>query len=147
MTQLSFPDVNVLLALVWEQHIHHVTAYNWYSIAGRPSLPVCRVTQLSFLRVLTSASIMQKDIHTNMSAWRLYDSLETSGNIHLLAEPAHLGPVLRSTTSIGTSSPKLWADAYLSAFATQAKLQLITFDVALAGRTSGSLLLTASSAR
>jgi hypothetical protein len=48
---------------------------------------------------------------------------------------------LRRRTSQAIVAPKLWADAYLAAFAEAAGLTLVTFDRALAGKVKGAVLL------
>lgn len=144
---LSFPDVNVLLALTTTGHQHHAAAQKWYEDAGLPALAICRVTQISFMRILTTRAVMHDDCLTNEQAWSLYESLITVGQFYFLAEPEGLEPVFRSIGAVKASSPKLWADAYLSAFALAANLQLVTFDVALAARTLNSLLLSGANGR
>jgi len=51
--------------------------------------------------------------------------------ISFLLEPHELESEFRSRSRLSTSSPKVWADAYLLAFAAVAGLKLVTFDKAL----------------
>lgn len=139
---IFLPDVNVLVALTLRRHIHSKTASEWYEREDRPSLQICRLTQLSFLRLLTSQAIVGDEILTNEAAWDLYAQLLTRGNAVFCDEPNGLDRALGNLASFGKSAPKLWADAYLASFASTSRLRLVTFDRALARLAQGSVLLT-----
>jgi predicted nucleic acid-binding protein len=48
-------DVNVLLAATVDVHPHHQTARNWFAALGpADTAELCRITQSSFLRLLTT---------------------------------------------------------------------------------------------
>ena len=74
-------------------------------------------------------------------AWNRYDSLYRDERIKFFAEPHGIDNSLRLHSSHPSISPKLWADAYLLAFAEQAHGTLVTFDRALAARSQSCLLL------
>ncbi|MDP8990693.1 MAG: hypothetical protein M3N41_11515 [Acidobacteriota bacterium] len=80
------------------------------------------------LRLLTTEAVMGRDVLTMTSAWDVYDQCCADERIAFLVEPEALDPGLRSFSSGRCASPKLWADAYLAAFANTAGLKLITFD-------------------
>lgn len=44
-------DVNVLVALAWPNHVHHVAALTWFSDTGGRRFATCPVTQSGFVRV------------------------------------------------------------------------------------------------
>ena len=52
----SLPDVNVLLALSAEGHVHHKPARLWFYAQLTDSVAICRVTQMGLLRLLTNSS-------------------------------------------------------------------------------------------
>jgi predicted nucleic acid-binding protein len=56
-------------------------------------------------------------------------------------EPEALESEFRARSHLTSSSPKVWADAYLLAFADVARLKLITFDRALKSRSAEVVLL------
>jgi uncharacterized protein len=136
---LAFPDVNVWLALAIE-HIHQEPALRWWrEEAG--SIGFCRFTQLGFLRLLTTDAVMAGKPLTMHRAWSAYDRLLNDERVEFVAEPSDIEPRLRRLSSGSTGSPKLWADAYLLAFAEQLGGALITFDRALARRGRHNVLL------
>ena len=44
-------DTNVLLALAWPNHQHHVPAHNWFAAQAKKGWATCAVTQLGFIRL------------------------------------------------------------------------------------------------
>ncbi len=44
-------DVNVLLALAWPVHVHHVQAQEWFRQNRTPGFRTCPLTQLAFVRI------------------------------------------------------------------------------------------------
>lgn len=93
------------------------------------------------LRLLTNKAAMGEDVSTQGSAWSAHDYVAGSLNLKMLREPTGVDAVLRRLTQGDESSPKLWADAYLAAFAEVTGLTLVTFDRALARMAPGALLL------
>jgi toxin-antitoxin system PIN domain toxin len=141
MTSLSFPDVNVWLALMMEDHIHRRAAVRWWESTTSSRIAFCRSTQVSVLRVLTTAAAMNGKPLTMAEAWAAHDRLFADDRVCFLPEPADLEDEFRKLACLTTASPKLWADAYLAAFARRAGASLVTFDHALHSRATDSLLL------
>lgn len=44
-------DVNVLVALAWPNHVHHLVAHRWFAARGKRSWATCPLTESSFVRV------------------------------------------------------------------------------------------------
>lgn len=72
--------------------------------------------------------LMGNDVKTMAEAWTLWDKVCADDRIALLAEPEAIEPEFRRFSALHSSSPKVWADAYLVAFAAVAGLKLVTFD-------------------
>lgn len=134
MNALNFLDANVWMALIWDRHIHAGRARDWFQQADQEEFLFCRFTQITVLRLLTTASVMGKDVRSLSQAWSLWDKICADMRVAFLPEPEALGPEFRARTQILTKSPKVWADAYLLAFAAVAGLKLITFDRGLQSR-------------
>lgn len=141
MNTLNFPDSNVWLALLWERHIHSEKASEWLERESGAQFFFCRFTQLTVLRLLTTEAILGEDTLTMSAAWNLWDKTWADTRISLLAEPANLEPGFRSRSRLSTASPKVWADAYLLAFASVARLKFVTFDRALKAQGADVLVL------
>jgi hypothetical protein len=141
MSSLSFPDMNVWLALATVEHIHSAVARSWWE-SEDGTIAFCRLTQLGFLRLMTTAAAMDGKPLTIAEAWRVYDRLYDDDRVTLVAEPAEVEKRFREKAVGRTASPKVWADAWLLATAQEAGGVLVTLDKALAGRGARCLLGT-----
>ena len=121
-------DVNVWLALAAEAHTHHGRAGRYWYGEAAPLTVFCRVTQLAFLRHLTNKAVMGRQTLTPAKAWKKCTEFLALPEVRLLAEPAGLNEQLAKFCDLGRTSPNLWTDAYLAAFAKCAGLRLVSFD-------------------
>lgn len=141
-TTFFFPDINFWLAYVYDGHAHHVLVDDWYSELGDESrLYFCRLSQLGLLRLLTTEAVMAKAVCTQLGAWRAYDECLEDDRCLFLDEPTKLDLRFREISQSEQAAPKEWTDAYLTAFAEELGLCLVTLDRALHARAKGSLLL------
>jgi toxin-antitoxin system PIN domain toxin len=131
MNTLNFLDATVWLALIWSRHAHSERARAWFEHSGEEQFFFCRFTQITVLRLLTTDQIMGKDAKTMSEAWSLWDRVWADTRIVFLPEPDDMEKEFRSRSRLSTRSPKVWADAYLLAFAAVAGLKFVTFDRAL----------------
>lgn len=141
MNTLNFLDANVWLALLWNRHVHSERARAWFNQAGEEQFHFCRFTQVTVLRLLTTEPIMGKDTQTMSEAWGLWDRVWADERVVFLPEPEEIEKEFRSQSQLASPSPKVWADAYLLAFASVAGLKLVTFDRALKARGADVLVL------
>ena len=141
MTSLSFPDVNVWFALLLANHTHRASAVQWWDSETSETIAFCRTTQISVLRLLTTAMAMNGKPLSMKNAWRAYERLFADDRVAFLPEPNALEPEFKSRSLSGTASPKVWADAYLIAFATCTDATLVTFDQALENKGARCLVL------
>lgn len=126
------PDSNVWLALALAQHEYHQAVAVWLrSLPAGTQLFLCRATQQSLLRLLTTRAVFEgfatKPL-TNAEALEYYRSLAADDRIGFLDEPSDLETLWRAWAIHPQSSPKLWMDAYLAAFARVGDLELVTID-------------------
>jgi len=143
MTSSVFPDINVWIALIFDQHRHNAEAVRWYNALDPFTILVfCRHTQLGLFRLLSTDTVMGQNAMSLHDCWKVYDDWIDTGQAVLLPEPSMIESELRSRTSQALVAPKLWADAYLAAFVEAAGLTLVTFDRVLAGKVKGAVLLS-----
>lgn len=141
MNASNFLDANVWLALLWSRHAHSERATAWFERTSAEQFFFCRFTQLTVLRLLTTESIMGRDVCSLSQAWELWDRVWADPQVAFLPEPEHLEPELRAVTRSSMKSPKVWADAYLLSFAITSGLKLVTFDRAMQSRRAEILVL------
>jgi len=101
----------------------------------------CRLTQLGFLRLLTNKHVMQEEVMRPDEAWQAYRVLRLDRRIGYWIEPDGLPETWQQFTDGPLTSPNLWTDAYLCAFAHAAQLTLVTFDAKIPAREDVSCLL------
>ncbi len=134
--------MNVWLALATPEHVHAPIARSWWGQENGP-IAFCRLTQLGFLRLMTTAAAMDGRPLTITAAWRVYDRFFDDERVVLIAEPRDVDKKFREMAVGRTASPKVWADAWLLAFALAAEGTLVTFDKALSHRGAVCLLSSA----
>lgn len=127
-------DSNVWLALSLSAHVHHAAARELLDkIEQTGEVLLCRPTQHTLLRLLTTAAVMTPygiPPLTNADAWSVYEALMSDDRIGMADEPAGLQSAWREFALRRTPSPKLWMDSYLAAFARAAGLRMVTSDAA-----------------
>jgi hypothetical protein len=130
--------MNVWLALATPEHIHAAIAKRWWE-QENGTIAFCRLSQLGFLRLMTTAAAMDGKPLTIAEAWRVYDRFYDDDRVTLISEPPEVEERFREKAVGRTVSPKVWADSWLLAFAQAAEGLLVTFDKALGAR--GALCL------
>lgn len=140
MSSLSFPDLNVWLAIAASEHIHAAAARDWWE-REQGTIAFCRLSQLGFLRLTTTAAAMDGKPLTMREAWHVYDRFYSDDRVAFLAEPGSVERQFRHNTRHQSASPKMWADAWMLAMARAADGRVVTLDRALAAR--GALCLLA----
>jgi len=126
-------DVGVWLAATWGRHARHHIARQWFDEQS-DDLILCRVTQMSLLRLISNPAIMGEDVVTRSEAWRIIDQLWSDNRVLWAEEPDHLESVFRAISARSDNSRKLWTDDYLAAFAQASGASLATLDTKLKGR-------------
>jgi uncharacterized protein len=126
-------DVGVWLAAIWGRHARHHIALQWFD-EQPDDLILCRVTQMSLLRLVSNRAIMGEDVVTRSEAWRIIDQLWSDNRVLWAEEPDHLEAVFRAISAQNDNSHKLWTDDYLAAFAQASGASLVTLDTRLKGR-------------
>ncbi|WP_203336952.1 TA system VapC family ribonuclease toxin [Nocardioides limicola] len=125
-------DTNVWLALTLSGHANHSRALEWLSAVEEPdSLLVCRSTQQSLLRLLSTAAVFQSYASrplTNVEAQVALAQISADPRVSFSTEPPGVEAHWMRFAARSTSSPKVWMDAYLAAFAVAASARLVTTD-------------------
>jgi uncharacterized protein len=130
-----FPDVNVWLALSYDEHIHHGAAMRWLlEVPAEDRVWFSRFTQLGLLRLVANEQVMKSSVLTVSDALAVYDRWLEDPRIEWAPEPHGIDVQFRQACapfSLRTAHRAV-ADAYLAAFAATTGATLVTFDQALA---------------
>ena len=124
---MKIPDVNVWLAAAWARHSWHTAAKDWLD-AEVGELGFCRVTQMSFLRLLTNPAIIREDALNRRQAWDIYAKLIADPRIRLIREPDNVEALWMTFSKRDDKSHLLWTDDYVAALVQAAEAELVTLD-------------------
>ncbi len=127
-------DINVWLAMTWDQHPQHTSAAGWYDAADPANFLFCRFTMLGFLRLLTNEKAMGDSAVTLGGALQLFDTWRQDPRVEMASEPRGTEALFRCAVAPFELQPatKAIADCYLVGFAEAAGAHLVTFDKTLA---------------
>jgi uncharacterized protein len=120
-------DVNVLVALLDEEHVHHRVVTEWFETPGLQWV-ICPFTEASLLRYMTRPKIGDMSIE---EATRMLTELARQKGYHYQPISADwqtlCGPFFKRIFG-----HKQITDAYLLGLAVREELVLVTFDRAIA---------------
>ena len=121
-------DINVWLALLVQQHVHHKLATEWYEALSTSEAGMCRVVHLGLIRLLSTSALLGDHAVPPLEAWELAERLLEDERVDFVNEPPGLDTVLPSLLRYRAPAGKLVADAYLAAFAMVGSRRLTTID-------------------
>ncbi len=128
-----FVDTNVWIAFHFKGHPHHHLAAEF--MRGRSvdePASLSRAVETSWLRLVTTATICRSysaAVLTNPAAIEALDRWRSQPQILCLdAEPAGTRELWLELAAIPSTSPKVWMDAYLAAFAIRAGIPFATLN-------------------
>jgi len=129
----SLMDTNAMLAFSIQNHSKNSSVIRWLDSRPAGSAILCRVTQMSFLRLITNPRVVPGLNITPFQAWKVYREVEADERFLYVEEPRGLDRHFRELTANRPQiSGSAWTDLYLYAFAVAAGFTLATFDKALA---------------
>jgi toxin-antitoxin system PIN domain toxin len=126
-------DTNTWIALAVETHPQHAAARRWYDAEPLTSgdLLFCRATEISFLRLVTQARVMNPCgvvPLTNAEAVAYLENLYRDPAVAFADEPPEMRSLWLRLAGVPLSSPHVWMDAYLAAHAIALGAGFVTFD-------------------
>lgn len=131
MTGPWLPDVNVLVGWLWPRHQTHAAATAWMSSIRNEAWSTCPITEMGFLRIVTSPSFSPLAPRWKEAAETLHT--ETHKNPMHLFWPDSL-PLLKIDQQFGSriQGHNQITDAYLLALAMHHQGRMVTFDYRMA---------------
>lgn len=123
----ALPDVNALVALMDEEHIHHPAILDWLTREEnlQHGFATCAITQLGVIRVVSS-KVYHRPLHTHEAASHL-EHITRKGHRYL-GIPAPCEGAIRWKSAVSGQSN----DAVLLATAVAHGCRLVTFDTGIA---------------
>ena len=123
---MALLDVNALVALAWDSHVHHTRMRSWFTANSSAGWATCPITESGFVRVSANPKVLPSAIGINvarevLSAFR--------------ARPGHR--FLVDDVSVCDSDVPAMAgyrqvtDAHLLTLARRRGMRLVTFDASI----------------
>jgi uncharacterized protein len=124
---LPLLDVNALVALAWNSHVHHVPVRAWFGAHGDSGWATCSVTESGFVRVSSNPKVLPSAISVD-AARDVLRGLRRAGDHRFLPNDVSL---------VDEDLPRVLGhrqvtDAVLLALARRHETRLVTFDAAIA---------------
>jgi toxin-antitoxin system PIN domain toxin len=140
---IGLPDVNVLVALAWPNHVHHERARAWFEENHQRGWATCPVTESGFVRVSSNRKVVPEARRPGEAILLLREMTSLRGHVFWADDTS----IARSRW---VAAERLVGhgqvtDAHLVALCLERKGRLVTFDGGVAdvlpeGVAAGSVL-------
>jgi toxin-antitoxin system PIN domain toxin len=124
---MALLDVNALVALAWDSHVHHAAIRSWFAESGDGGWCTCPVSESGFVRVSSNRKALPHAIGVG-DARAVLGSMRAAGRHRFLSDDV-------SPTDV--DYPRIVGyrqvtDAHLLTLARRRGVRLVTFDSAIA---------------
>jgi len=119
-------DLNVLIALAWPSHIHHLQAHKWFAMAKNSAWATCPIIQSGFIRLSSNPKILPEAVSPK-EALHLLEQITLLPNHLFWADSIALvdAVIFKHSNIIGY---RQITDAYLLSLAIHNNGCLVSFD-------------------
>lgn len=131
---MALLDVNALVALAWDSHVHHTAIRTWFAANGARGWATCPITESGFVRVSSNPKVLPSPIGL-ADAREVLALLRAADGHRFLVDDVSLTD--DDVPSI--VGHRQVTDAHLLTLAARHGMRLVTFDAAL--RTLGDVEL------
>ena len=127
---IGLPDVNVLVAMAWPNHVHHDRARRWFEESHRQGWATCPLTESGFVRVSSNRKVTP-------AARRPEEAIRLLRELTALAGHAFWTDDTSIARSRWIAAERLLGhgqvtDAHLVALSLRRRGRLVTFDRGIA---------------
>lgn len=123
---IGLPDVNVLVALAWPNHVHHERARAWFEESHRRGWATCPVTESGFVRVSSNRKVVPEARRPGEAILLLREMTSLRGHV-FWADDTSIARSrwIAAERLVGHGQV---TDAHLVALCLERKGRLVTFD-------------------
>lgn len=129
---MSLLDVNALVALAWDSHVHHATMKHWFSSRHAKGWSTCAITENGFVGVSSNPKVLPNatGVDSALSVLSAFRAVEGHRFISDDVSPTDDDvPRILSHRQV--------TDAHLLTLARRNDMKLVTFDAGLADLAKG----------
>jgi toxin-antitoxin system PIN domain toxin len=130
---MALLDVNALVALAWDSHVHHATMRAWFAGNHSGGWATCPITESGFVRVSSNPKVLPSPIGV-AAARGILAALRAMDGHRFLVDDVSIGADDDVPQIVGHRQV---TDAHLLTLARRRGVALVTFDAALATLAGG----------
>lgn len=120
---MALLDVNALVALAWDSHVHHARMRTWFAGHSSDGWATCPITESGFVRVSSNPKVLPSAIGVE-AARAVLSALRALDGHRFLPDDVSLGD---SDVPAMTGHRQV-TDAHLLTLARRRSVRLVTFD-------------------
>jgi uncharacterized protein len=129
---MALLDVNALVALAWDAHVHHAAVRAWFAASATAGWATCPMTESGFVRVSSNPKVLAGAISVEQARAVLRALRQHEGHRFMSDDVSLADPEI----------PRLLGhrqvtDAHLLALARRNDTRLLTFDTAVVALACG----------
>ena len=129
---MALLDVNALVALAWDSHVHHARMRAWFAGNSSGGWATCPITESGFVRVSSNPKVLPSAIGV-AAARGVLSALRAVDGHRFLADDVSL----TDSDVPAIAGHRQVTDAHLLALARRRGVRLVTFDAAIATLAGG----------
>jgi len=126
MPPVVLPDVNALVALAWDSHVHHVHMRTWFAANSTFGWATCPLTESGFVRVSSNPVVLPSAIGVE-AARAVLVALRKAGGHRFLPDDVSIAD--RDVPKM--AGHRQVTDAHLLTLARRRGARVVTFDSGL----------------
>ena len=130
---MALLDVNALIALAWDSHVHHVAVRRWFRANSESGWATCPITEIGFVRVSSNPKILPSSL-SPAAARDVLSRLRDAGSHRFLANDVSV----TSDDFPEVHGHRQLTDALLLTLVRRHGTRLVTFDKGVAALSGGS---------
>ena len=123
---MTLLDVNALVALVWDTHVHHARIREWFAANSSRGWATCPLTESGFVRVSSNPKVLPSPIGVAAAQGVLSALRAADGHVFLVDDVSISDPDVPRM-----SGHRQVTDAHLLALARRRGMPVVTFDAGL----------------
>lgn len=123
---MALLDVNALVALAWDSHVHHAAMREWFAAHGSSGWATCPITESGFVRVSSNPKVLPSPIGISAARGVLAALRALDGHRFLADDVSIIDPDVPEVAGY-----RQVTDAHLLTLARRSGTRLVTFDAGI----------------
>lgn len=124
---MALLDVNALVALAWDSHVHHEAVRAWFAASSADGWATCPVTESGFVRVSSNPKVLPSFIAVEAARGVLSALRDVGGHRFLVNDVSLTDPDVPALVG-----HRQVTDGQLLTLARRHGIRLVTFDAGIA---------------